>query len=57
MLLQVHDELLFEVEDSAVEELISVAKNVMENASDPVVKLDVKLTVDAGQGANWAEAH
>jgi DNA polymerase-1 len=57
MLLQVHDELLFEVEDSAVDELISVAKNVMENASDPVVKLDVKLTVDAGQGANWAEAH
>jgi DNA polymerase-1 len=29
----------------------------MENASDPVVKLDVKLTVEAGQGANWAEAH
>ena len=57
MLLQVHDELLFEVDDSAVDELITVAKDVMENAADPVVKLDVKLTVDAGQGANWAEAH
>ena len=33
------------------------AREVMENANDPVVKLDVKLTVDAGQGKNWAEAH
>ena len=57
MLLQVHDELLFEVEDGAVDELIKVAKDIMENAADPVVKLDVKLTVEAGQGANWAEAH
>ena len=57
MLLQVHDELLFEVEDRAVDELIKVAKDIMENAADPVVKLDVKLTVEAGQGANWAEAH
>jgi DNA polymerase-1 len=29
----------------------------MENASAPAVKLDVPLTVDAGRGANWAEAH
>jgi DNA polymerase-1 len=57
MLLQVHDELLFEVEDYAVDELIKVAKDIMENAADPVVKLDVKLTVEAGKGANWAEAH
>ena len=57
MLLQVHDELLFEVEDHAIDELIKVAKDIMENAADPVVKLDVKLTVEAGQGANWAEAH
>jgi len=57
MLLQVHDELLFEVEDSAVDDLIGVARDVMENANDPVVHLDVKLTVDAGQGQNWAEAH
>jgi DNA polymerase-1 len=57
MLLQVHDELLFEVEDSAVDDLIGIAKEVMEAASDPAVHLDVKLVVDAGKGANWAEAH
>jgi len=57
MLLQVHDELLFEVENGAEEALIDAARDVMENASDPVVKLDVKLSVDAGTGANWAQAH
>ncbi|WP_415922605.1 DNA polymerase I [Tateyamaria sp. SN6-1] len=57
MLLQVHDELLFEVDDAAVDDLIGVARDVMENANDPVVHLDVKLEVDAGQGQNWAEAH
>ncbi|GLT12415.1 DNA polymerase I [Sulfitobacter porphyrae] len=57
MLLQVHDELLFEVDKGAEETLITTAREVMENANDPVVKLDVKLTVDAGQGSNWAEAH
>ncbi|RFP90894.1 DNA polymerase I [Rhodobacteraceae bacterium 63075] len=57
MLLQVHDELLFEVEDSAVEETIAAARAVMEGAAEPAVKIDVALEVDAGQGANWAEAH
>ena len=57
MLLQVHDELLFEVPEDAVEDTISTAKSVMENAADPAVHLDVKLIVDAGRGANWAEAH
>jgi len=57
MLLQVHDELLFEVEDGHEEALIAAARDVMENANDPVVKLDVKLTVDAGTGSNWAQAH
>ncbi len=57
MLLQVHDELVFEVAESAVEQTIAVAREVMEGAADPAVHLDVKLTVDAGQGANWAEAH
>jgi len=57
MLLQVHDELLFEVDQGAEDTLIEVAKDVMENASDPVVKLDVPLTVDAGTGDNWAAAH
>ncbi len=57
MLLQVHDELLFEVEDGAVDDLIGAAKDIMESASAPAVHLDVPLVVDAGQGANWAEAH
>ncbi|NOD48743.1 MULTISPECIES: DNA polymerase I [unclassified Ruegeria] len=57
MLLQVHDELLFEVAEDSVDQVIGVARDVMEGASDPAIKLDVKLSVDAGQGANWAEAH
>lgn len=57
MLLQVHDELLFEVEESATDDLIARARDVMETAADPVVRLDVKLVADAGRGANWAEAH
>ncbi|UWQ74545.1 DNA polymerase I [Leisingera sp. M658] len=57
MLLQVHDELLFEVPEAAVEETIAAARQVMETAADPAVHLDVKLVVDAGRGQNWAEAH
>jgi DNA polymerase-1 len=57
MLLQVHDELLFEVPKDTVDETIAVVKQVMEGACEPVIKLDVPLIVDAGQGANWAEAH
>jgi DNA polymerase-1 len=57
MLLQVHDELVFEVEEGAVDALTEVERAVMESAADPVVKLDVKLSVDAGSGANWAQAH
>ncbi len=57
MLLQVHDELIFEVEEGLVGEVIDRARDVMENAPLPAVKLDVPLTVDAGVGNNWAEAH
>ncbi len=57
MLLQVHDELIFEVEESAVDPLIAAARAVMEGACDPVLRLKVPLVVDAGQGASWAEAH
>ena len=57
MLLQVHDELIFEVAEDEAQALIDAARDVMENASDPAVKLDVKLVVDAGQGKSWAEAH
>ena len=57
MLLQVHDELLFEVEEGAADALAKVAKDVMEGANLPVVPLKVPLTVEAGKGRNWAEAH
>ncbi|KPQ03361.1 MAG: DNA polymerase I PolA [Rhodobacteraceae bacterium HLUCCA12] len=57
MLLQVHDELIFEVHESAVEETAECVRNVMENAASPVLTLDVPLIVDAGWGDNWALAH
>ena len=57
MLLQVHDELLFEVAEDAIDPLVEIVRDVMETAAEPVLKLDVPLIVDAGQGAHWAEAH
>jgi len=57
MLLQVHDELLFEVEQGAAGPLIDAARAVMEGAAAPAVDFSVPLVVDAGQGATWAEAH
>ena len=57
MLLQVHDELLFEVAEDHADRLIPVAKEVMEQASAPAVALKVHLAVEAGRGRNWAEAH
>jgi DNA polymerase-1 len=57
MLLQVHDELLFEVEAGAETALIAAARATMEGANQPVVHLKVPLTVEAGTGRNWAEAH
>jgi DNA polymerase-1 len=57
MLLQVHDELIFEVNKDALNETTEVVRNIMEKASEPVVKLDVPLVVDAGFGNNWADAH
>jgi DNA polymerase-1 len=57
MLLQVHDELLFEVREDAVDATIARVRDVMEGAADPAVHLDVPITVDAGQGPNWAAAH
>jgi DNA polymerase-1 len=57
MLLQVHDELLFEVAEGAVDETIAAVRAVMEGAALPAVALDVPLVVDAGSGASWAQAH
>ena len=57
MLLQVHDELIFEVNEDGCDMVIEIVKDVMENAANPAVKLDVPIEVDAGIGNNWAEAH
>jgi DNA polymerase-1 len=57
MLLQVHDELLFEVDADAVDKVTACVREVMEGAAHPAVDLSVPLTVEAGSGANWAEAH
>ncbi|MFN4163413.1 MAG: DNA polymerase I, partial [Ferrovibrio sp.] len=53
MLLQVHDELVFEAPESEVDDAIRVAKDVMQSAAT----LDVPLVVEAGRGANWDAAH
>ena len=53
MLLQVHDELVFEVPEAEVDETGAVVKRVMEGAAH----LDVPLTVDVGTGTSWADAH
>ena len=57
MLLTVHDELVFEVEELAVEQTGQVVKKVMESAHLPAVHLSVPLTVDVGHGSSWGEAH
>ncbi|MCV3736304.1 DNA polymerase I [Rhizobium sp. TRM96647] len=57
MLLQVHDELVFEVEDAEVERAIPVIVAVMEDASMPALPMRVPLKVDARAALNWDEAH
>uniref|UniRef100_UPI003A881C30 DNA polymerase n=1 Tax=Marinospirillum sp. TaxID=2183934 RepID=UPI003A881C30 len=53
MIMQVHDELVFEVQEEQVEALIEGVRNAMENA----ITLDVPLLVEAASGMNWDEAH
>jgi len=53
MIMQVHDELIFEVKKDFAEEALTHVISLMESA----VKLDIPLIVDANQGANWNEAH
>ncbi|RYB03287.1 DNA polymerase I [Lichenibacterium ramalinae] len=57
MLLQVHDELVFEVADDEIERAVPVIKRVMVEAPHPVVALSVPLAVEAGSAHNWDEAH
>jgi DNA polymerase-1 len=57
MLLQVHDELVFEVPDGREEEAAAVVRRVMETAAEPALKLDVPLDVEVGWGEHWGAAH
>jgi len=57
MLLQVHDELVFECPKAEAEKTIEVARRVMEGAPQPAVELSVPLVVEASAGNNWDEAH
>jgi DNA polymerase-1 len=57
MLLQVHDELVFEVPDGREEEAAAVIRGVMAGAAEPSLALDVPLDVEVGWGANWGAAH
>ena len=57
MLLQVHDELVFECPESEAEALIKVAQDTMQGAAMPALNLSVPLVVDARAAKNWAEAH
>ena len=53
MILQVHDELLFDMHKDEVEDLSPIIKSIMEKA----MKLKVPIVVDSGIGNNWLEAH
>ncbi len=57
MLLQVHDELIFEVPNELTQQAIDIIKPVMENAIKPAKSLKIPLIVDAGIGDNWHQAH
>jgi DNA polymerase-1 len=57
MLLQVHDELVFEAPKAEAETLCRLARDVMEAAPEPAVTLSVPLTVEAKAGATWGAAH
>lgn len=57
MLLQVHDELVFEAPEALVDKATPVITQVMEKACEPVLDLSVPIDVDAGTGKTWQEAH
>jgi DNA polymerase-1 len=57
MLLQVHDELVFEAPEAEAEATIALARKVMERAAEPAVALSVPLVVEARAAANWDDAH
>jgi len=57
MLLQVHDELVFEVPEAEVKAASAVIRRIMSGAAEPAVKLTVPLGIDIGTGTHWGSAH
>ena len=57
MLLQVHDELIFECPKAEADALIQLTQETMQGAAMPALNLSVPLVVDARAASNWAEAH
>jgi DNA polymerase-1 len=57
MLLQVHDELIFEVPEANANELIEIVTTTMQNAAMPAVDISVPLVVEAHAAKNWNDAH
>ena len=57
MLLQVHDELIFEAPEEQAGQTVKLVTSVMEKAAQPVLTLSVPLVVDAGIADSWSEAH
>jgi DNA polymerase-1 len=57
MLLQVHDELVFEVPEDKQEAAAAVIRETMAKAAEPAIRLDVPLDVEVGSGAHWGAAH
>ncbi|MEC7366366.1 MAG: DNA polymerase I, partial [Pseudomonadota bacterium] len=57
MIMQVHDELVFETKDSEIEKTMSIVIKEMSEAHKPVVDLSVDLKVEAASGKNWDQAH
>ena len=57
MLLQVHDELIFEAPNEEVEIAFQAIKSTMESAHKPILSLDVPIIVDGGIADSWAKAH
>jgi DNA polymerase-1 len=57
MLMQVHDELVFEVPEGEVEAASAIIRRVMAGAAEPAVKLSVPLGIDIGTGTHWGSAH
>jgi len=57
MLLQVHDELIFEVAEDEIDKTLALVVSIMENAAMPAVDMRVPLKVDARAADNWDEAH